>query len=358
MAGPRAVRRSGRLRRVFAGGALVAGSMLGAAALAQGTNAGTMQASPPGRTSSGAPGPGGTAPVTVELPLERLSASAWYVRGQLGTVSTANQGFNSNAGFVVTPEGVVVFDALGTPPLGHALLARIRTVSDAPVRTVIVSHYHADHFYGLPAFKQAGAQVWAHRSVRDYLAGDAAERRLAERRESLAPWVDAQAGIVRPDRELDAATSFQLGGLSFDVLHVGFAHTGEDLMLYLREEGVLFAGDLMFVGRIPFVGDGDLDGWLRGIERLLALAPRIVVGGHGPASRDAVRDLAMTRDYLLHLRATMGRAVDDGVDFDQAYRDADWSRYRALPAFDAANRANAYRAYLLMEREALAAARK
>ena len=71
--------------------------------------------------------------------------------------SAQNKGFMSNAGFVVTGDGVVVFDALGTPALGRAMLAAIRRITPQPVKRVIVSHYHADHFYGLAAFKDAGA---------------------------------------------------------------------------------------------------------------------------------------------------------------------------------------------------------
>ena len=103
-----------------------------------------------------------------ELKPIRVSEHAWYVLGDSGMASGANQGFNSNAGFVVTRDSVVVIDALGTPPLGEALLAAIRKISDKPIRRVILTHYHADHFYGLPAFKAAGAQVWAHRAGRDY----------------------------------------------------------------------------------------------------------------------------------------------------------------------------------------------
>ena len=98
-------------------------------------------------------------PATVPVTPIRISPHAYYVQGMSGEVSHENQGFNSNAGFVVTDEGVVVFDALGTPALGDALVRAIRSVTDNPIRRVIVSHYHADHFYGLQALKAQGAKV-------------------------------------------------------------------------------------------------------------------------------------------------------------------------------------------------------
>ena len=276
------------------------------------------------------------------------------MQGLSGEVSLDNQGFNSNAGFVVTDAGVVVFDALGTPPLGEALVKAIRKVTDKPIVRVIVSHYHADHFYGLQALKAQGAQVWAHASARPYLESDAPALRLEERRTSLAPWVDASARIVWPDVWLTGDTSFELGGLTFHVYHVGPAHTAEDLALLIPEDGVFFAGDLMFGGRVPFVGEADSKAWLVAIDKLEKHRPRVLIGGHGEASFDASRDIALTRDYLVYLRERMGMAVQDFVPFEEAYAATDWSRFAHLPAFEAANRRNAYNTYLLMEREALA----
>ena len=109
----------------------------------------------------------------------RVSESAYFIRGEAGVPSVANRGHTSNAGFVVTREGVVVFDALGTPVLGKEFIDAIRKVTPVPIRRVIVSHYHADHFYGLPPFKDLGAEIWAHRAARTYLDSEAAKLRLA-----------------------------------------------------------------------------------------------------------------------------------------------------------------------------------
>jgi hypothetical protein len=83
----------------------------------------------------------------------------------------------------------------------------------------------------------------------------------------------------------------------------------------------------------------------------------LVVPGHGRSSRDPARDLSLTRDYLVYLRQSMGPAVRELETFDEAYARTDWSRFQALPAFEAANRADAYGTYLLMEQEELQAAK-
>ncbi len=279
----------------------------------------------------------------------QLSKSAWFVRGETGLPSQANRGFTSNAGFVVTREGVVVFDSLGTPVLGEELLAAIRKLTRVPVHRVIVSHYHADHFYGLAAFKQAGAEIWAHAAARAYLASDAPKLRLEERSRTLAPWVPADMRFIPADRWLTGEESFKLGGLSFRVLPVGPAHTLEDLALLVEEERVLFVGDLMFAGRVPFVGDADSRAWIAAIDGVVKHQPLAMVGGHGDASRNAAADLRLTRDYLVHLRKVMGAAASDLIDFEVAYAKADWSRFAHLPAFEAANRRNAFYTYIRMQ---------
>lgn len=293
------------------------------------------------------------APVTVKMDPVRVGRLSWYVQGLPGAASAANQGFMSNAGFVVTPAGVVVFDALGTPPLAAELLKRIRRITPAPIRYVIVSHYHADHIYGLQVFKAAGAEIWAHEDARHYLNSPELEARLAQRREELFPWVDENTRVLPPDRWLAGDTDFELGGVHFSLRHVGPAHSPEDLALYVHEDRVLYAGDLVFKGRVPFVGDADSRSWLTALDKLLAFDARVLVPGHGAVSRNPRADLTLTRDYLRFLRQAMGQAVADMVPFEEAYARTDWSRWRRLPAFQEANRINAYNTYLLMEKEAL-----
>jgi glyoxylase-like metal-dependent hydrolase (beta-lactamase superfamily II) len=274
----------------------------------------------------------------------------WMVQGESALGSPANRNFISNAGFVVTPAGVVVIDALGSPALARELLEAIARITPLPVKTLVVTHYHADHIYGLQVFKERGVEVIAHEAGRLYLNSDTAQLRLQASREELAPWIDAQTRLVPADRWISAPLRFELGGVVFEVQPAGPAHTPEDLVVALPQQGLLFAGDLVFRGRIPFVGQADSGRWVQALDRLLALKLETIVPGHGPVSRQAVDDLRLTRDYLQHLRSTMAEAARNLEPFDEAYARADWSRFEHLPLFRAANRINAYNTYLLMER--------
>lgn len=298
----------------------------------------------------------GDAPLPVLA--EMVTPRVFYVVGQAGAASAANQGFMSNAGFVVTDEGVVVFDTLGTPALAGQLIARIREKTSAPIRRVIVSHFHPDHFYGLAAFRAAGAEIWAHRAAVGYLDSEAARERLSERRRSLAPYLDSMGEFAKPDHYIDGESEFTLGGIHFRLLPAGPAHTPEDLVMLVDNEAVLFVGDLVFGGRLPFVGTGDSATWLASLERLLALRPRFIISGHGRHSANAETDLRLTRDYLTDLRKAMGDAVANLQAFDEADAAADWSAYRKLPLFAETHRINAYNTYLRMEQEALNAGAK
>lgn len=282
---------------------------------------------------------------------QRVSASAWYVQGASALGSVANRNFISNAGFVETAEGVVVIDALGSPELARELIAHIRRLTGKGVSHVIVTHYHADHIYGLQEFKRAGARIIAHQGALEYLNSDTAAARLAASRAELAPWIDAQTHLVPADEWIDGRRELVLGGVRFVLQPVGPAHTPEDLVVFVPGERVLFAGDIVFRGRIPFVGQADSGHWIRALNTILAFDAKVIVPGHGEQSTSAREDLELTRDYLAYLRETMGRAARDMEPFEQAYAAADWSRFEHMPLFRAANRMNAYNTYLLMERQ-------
>jgi len=282
----------------------------------------------------------------------QVAPGVYMVQGAAALGSAANRNYISNAGFVVTPEGVLVVDALGAPVLARELLAEIRRITPQPVRYVVVTHYHADHVYGLQEFKAAGATVIAHRAGRDYLNSQTAELRLVASRDELAPAVDQNTRLVAADRWIDAPTTLQLGGIDFVLQPAGPAHTPDDLVVWVPRRKLLFAGDLVFRGRIPFVGQADSGQWIAALDKLLAFEPALIVPGHGPPSMSARTDLELTRDYLVYLRQTMGEAARNMDPFEEAYARTDWSRFAKMPLFGPANRINAYNTYLLMEQSA------
>ena len=304
------------------------------------------------------------APLTVE---QIPGHSIYYSIGHPGIPAHRNQGNTSNAGFVVTPQGVVVFDALGTPSLGWALLQDIRKITDKPVRYNVLSHYHADHIYGLQAFKDhTDTVIIAQDRAREYkeqneeTADERANQRLDQRRQALAPWVNSQTRVVPPDITFNDRLTLTLGGKSFEMIYAGPAHSASDMMMMVEPDGVLFAGDIVQNGRIPFMNSDDVDTkqWLTALSVVEKLNPKFIIPGHGKPSTAAKEAIGFTRDYILYVRAAMSKAVANWTDFDVAYRQTDWSKYAKMPAFDANNRGNAYRIFLEMEHNQFGGAKR
>ena len=289
----------------------------------------------------------GYEPTDVAMELKKVSPHVYYVQGPPGA-PTDHDGFMSNACAVVTKDGVIVFDSLGTPSLAYLFLSKIREVTDKPIKMVIASHYHADHIYGLQVFKKLGATIIAPLGAKDYLASPAAEGRLKERRESLFPWVNEHTRVVKPDEYIDKDKTLKFGDVTLQITSLGSTHSQGDLMVYVKPDRVLLAGDLMFEGRIPFVAGSQPDNWLRQLKTLDVSKIDVIIPGHGPASHNPAQALKFTQGYLEFLTNKMGEAVDNLTPFADAYNAIDWRYYEKYPAF-IANRMNAYFVYLRLE---------
>ncbi len=291
-----------------------------------------------------------TSSVTMEV--KKVSEHVYYVAGIPG-IATDNEGFISNAGFVITDDGVVVFDSLGTPSLANKLVQKIKAITEQPIKKVVVSHFHADHIYGLQVFEELGAEIIAPYGAQKYIRSEAAASRLEERQFSLDPWVNENTHLVLPDTTVEKSTSFTMGGLTFSLNFMGKAHSDGDLTMLVEPDKVLFSGDIIFRERIPFVGSADSKKWLETLTRLETDGLNVLIPGHGPASTDPKNTISLTRRYLAHLRNVMAAGIEDFTPFDEVYANADWSEFEHLPAFAEGNRINAYQVYLSMEAELL-----
>jgi glyoxylase-like metal-dependent hydrolase (beta-lactamase superfamily II) len=298
------------------------------------------------------------AAIMIALKIDQVPGKPiYYSTGNPGVPGKDNEGNTSNAGFVVTSDGVVVFDALGTPSHGWALLQEIRKVTDKKIRYVVASHYHADHIYGLQAFKDhTDALIIAQERAAEYkeneeTADEKANARLDQRRGALLPWVDKNTRVVPPDTIFRDRMTIALGDKRLTLLYAGPAHSSSDMMMMVEPDGVLFAGDIVQNSRIPHMNSDDVSTtqWLAALGEVEQLDPKFIIPGHGKASTRAKEAIAFTRDYIQYVRSVMTRAVQDWTDFDMAYEATDWSKYRDMPAFAANNRGNAYRIYLELE---------
>jgi len=291
------------------------------------------------------------------MKVQKVGKDIYIIQGQAGAASSANAGFISNAGAVATGAGLVVFDTLGTPPLGAKMRKLLEQASGEKVKVVVVSHYHADHFYGIQAFADPGVEIIAHPKAEQVFNDANTANRLAQRKQDLFPWVSDETRLTLAGRKAKVGPgqneTFQVGRYHFTLIDGLGAHAPDDLMMRVDELSAVFAGDLFFTGRVPFVGSANPRIWLAALDRMAEKPPKIAIPGHGAVSYQPQKDLDLTRRYLAHLSKSMANAVANMQSFEEAYATIDWSAFKDLPAFGAANRLNAYGAYLHAEQEAL-----
>ena len=288
----------------------------------------------------------------IPLALSPISEHCFYVEGGIGMASD-NAGFISNAGVIITDKQLILIDALGTPALAQKLLQQLRQKTDKPISHVIVTHYHAEHVYGLQIFKAAGAKIIAAHGVRNYIDSPQAQARLQERRFSLAPWVNDATRLIPPDQFIDEPTHLKIDNIDLLLTPEGSNHSEADLSILVENDHVLFAGDLIFSERLPFIAQGNLEHWLNYLNQLNIKQLKAIVPGHGKIQAQPSNSLEFTRNYLHYLQTSMNKAVRQFINFDTAYQQTNWQDFIHLPTFDAANRRNAYQVYLELEAKAI-----
>ena len=202
----------------------------------------------------------------------------------------------SNSGFVVTERGVVVIDALDSPARGRELASAIRAHTDRPILFLINTHCHHDHVLGNQAF---GCPVVAHCALAGVLADrvarnlspDAIAAWVAEHPEDR--WLAEELEIVYPNIIFEHRLVLDLPPALLVLRHLG-GHTADSSIVDLPDEGLVFAGDLVFEGRLPYLGDARFRDLIGALGELESLGDRIVVPGHG-----ALCDM----DYVTRTRA-------------------------------------------------------
>ncbi|HEY0633907.1 MAG TPA: MBL fold metallo-hydrolase, partial [Gammaproteobacteria bacterium] len=221
-----------------------------------------------------------------------------------------NKGWNSNAIFVVTKSGVLVFDTGSSETIGKALLKTIRKVTDKPVRWVINSHGHGDHFLGNAAFAGKGVEIISSEQVKARIATEGYE--WVSRFNTMTEGATGESQVVTPAIAVSKENRRNFGGVEVQVLFSGDAHSPGDIMFWLPGKNVLLTGDVMYTGRAPATFDANAQHWIAALERLHKMQPKVVVPGHGPVG-DA-QSIADLHDYL----STLWTLVIEGYDVGQA----------------------------------------
>ena len=220
---------------------------------------------------------------------------------------------NANAGFILTDEGVIVVDSQMNEDLAKEMLAEIRRHSSLPLLYVINTHYHGDHTFANHVLSPTQGII-AHENTLKFLQEHGAEHlqqfeRLFGREQSRG------IKVTLPTQTIQDQLILTFKNRTIQILYFGSGHTNSDLVVYLPQEKILFTGDLVYVGRLPWLGDGNTKPWLKTLEKLKTLDFKTVVPGHGKVGNpQAVQRFEV---YLTDLRAAVLTALLHGNSLDE-----------------------------------------
>lgn len=229
-----------------------------------------------------------------------------------------------NVGVVITDNTVLICDALATPAMAKRLIAEIRQRSAAPIRYVVLSHYHAVRVLGASAYRSEGLQeIIASRGTWELIAERGAEDMQSEYERFPRLFQDFASvpGLTWPTLVFEQKITLHLDGLEVQILHPGPGHTKGDTVVWIPAEKVLFSGDLVEYGAACYTGDAHHAEWPATLDVLAALGAEKLVPGRGPAldTQEKVRaGLAFTRDFITTLFACAQEAVAQGMSLKQA----------------------------------------
>ena len=238
-----------------------------------------------------------------------------------------------NSGVIVGDDGVMVVDATATPVMAQDLIARIRKVTDKPIKYVTLSHYHAVRVLGASAY--GAEQIIASKPTWELIVERGKEdwQSEYERFPRLFQNADSVPGLTWPTMVFDREMTVWMGKLEVRLVQIGPGHTRGDTIAWLPGEGTLFSGDLVEYNAGIYTGDAQLAEWPDTLDKLRALKPRALVPGRGPALKneaDAIKAIDFTQNFVRQLLACAREGVKAGKDLKQVYVD---TRARLDPVY-------------------------
>jgi glyoxylase-like metal-dependent hydrolase (beta-lactamase superfamily II) len=241
-----------------------------------------------------------------------------------------------NSGVVIGDDSVLVVDATATPVMARALIARIREITDKPIKHVVLSHYHAVRVLGASAYASEGCQhIIASRGTYEMIVERGAQdmKSEIERFPRLFQAVESIPGLTWPTLVFEKQITLYLGKLEVHILHVGPGHTKGDTIVWLPQQHILFSGDLVEYQAAAYTGDAQLEEWPDTLARLRAMQAEKLVPGRGPALENAEQvsaGLDYTDDFVTTLFTCARESVAAGKTLKETFR---YTRSKMDPKF-------------------------
>jgi glyoxylase-like metal-dependent hydrolase (beta-lactamase superfamily II) len=224
-----------------------------------------------------------------------------------------NRGFNSNSGFVVLQTGVLLFDSGSSESIGASLRDVIAEVTPLPVRWIVNSHAHGDHWLGNAAFADTVEKIFATTEVARTIENEA--QTWIDRFNDMTGGITGDSNVLVPNEFIDERTEIVLDDRTFVLFPSRDSHSPGDLIMWSPSDRVLFGGDVIYSDRMPSTFDSNLAHWIETLDELVALNPEAVIPGHGDVTDAA--GVARLRDFLKTLWNAVEERYNEGLtDFE------------------------------------------
>jgi len=279
---------------------------------------------------------------------EEVIPNVYSAIGATQPYTYENSNHNNNLSFIVTTDGVLVFNAGGSYLLAKALHKEIKKVTDQKVKYVVLENSQGHAILGSNYWKEQGAIIIAHVE---------ADKEIKHRGEdiyarSLRVQKDKLIGtkLIRPDLTFEEKMPISMGDTQIELMHIGASHSPDDIQLWLPEQKLLISGDTAFNERVlPIFPHTNAAAWIETWDKIEALDPEVIIPGHGEVT-DLETITKFTKDYLVYMRAEVEKVLDDDGGLYEAYN-IDQSMFRDRGTYKELSKQNAERIFKQMEFE-------
>jgi len=260
---------------------------------------------------------------------QKVTEGVYCFFGKLEPIEKQNAGNVVNACFVQTKEGFVVIDSGPTFSYAAQAYEQMQKIATLPVKYVIITHDHDDHWQGNSFYKSKGALLIGPRTYEQNVVAGMKTRM----QRILGKELYGKTKIVKLDTIVDDNLTISLGKEKFEIRQLeDIAHTKGDLVVYIPSKQSLFVGDLVFSGRLTSLRDGSLLGSLRALDKIDTYHAKHIIGGHG-----YMTDAYATKEfrvYLSELKDKVSKAIDDDVGMEEISKKVTMPTYKKMKLYD------------------------
>jgi glyoxylase-like metal-dependent hydrolase (beta-lactamase superfamily II) len=282
-------------------------------------------------------------------PPQKLAPGVYAVVNQPAEPAPENHGAVGNQGILIGDKGVILVDTGTSVRYAAELVATVRRLTSKPIVLVINTHQHPAFIFGNGALALQGVPILAH-SATAALIEQRCEKCLTNLNDILGKDEMQGTQVVAPTRIIEGPASLRVAGRRLDIVYYGHSSSPGAIGVIDRASGVLFAGGLVSIGRVPDSRDARIGTWLRALQALKAGSVGLMVPGEGPVAPLA-RVVELER-YLKALQSAVEKTYQQGVSLGDAGARSQLPEFRNWLAYHPAHNRNVEHLYLQLEQAA------